>query len=498
MINKKTLEKIVIILILIFGIYLIYSASITPMLGEDEERIVYSKKFINGEIYPENLSESGQTLFFYAITGIPSLFFNNYLEILTLSHIFTAMFTVFLLFIIYFLGKKIENIYFSIVCTLFLLSFPLLFHLSLIAYVDAQIAFFSALIIYSIIRFDKNKTIENLIFLSIFSAISFYFKNSGVLLIFLTFCYLIYEYLKNKNIKFLLIFILITSSILLPHVIMNIIKFNYPNMPLLNYFFKYPIKEISWIKEATSTLSYAIPSIPFFINTFGFIQFILLIFAFILILQERKIEYILMLIFIILFILLFIESYIFGERILETRYLTIIFPQIAIINAYFVYELIKKKRIIEYFIVIIIFILLLFSLLNTFNTIDLTSKSIRYTPDYIAALKWIKENTNTYDKIFTVYAGALKIYGERSSVSIGEEFPELMRGTNSTYDYDVLKKYNVSYILIWSAFVGRDYIIPESNIIGAFTPTFINTMLQDTKHFEKVFENRETIIFKLL
>ena len=95
------------------------------------------------------------------------------------------------------------------------------------------------------------------------------------------------------------------------------------------------------------------------------------------------------------------------------------------------------------------------------------------------------------------------MFADRRNVWSINEFPDIMTTQNSTYIYDTLEKYNVSYILIWRAIVADRYIVPESNLIGAFTYNFVNIVSNDIQnnnqtHFNIACQNQDDLILKLV
>jgi len=498
--NKKYLEMLTISLLIIFGFYYIYLAALTPMLGEDEMRVAYMKTMLSGDIFPKNYGDAGQALFLYSAAAPLSILTAP----LVAGHIISALLGALILLFSYLFGKLVKNIYFSLILILAILSFPLLFHISMIAYQDGAIAFFSLLAIYSFTKWYKNKTLEDLIIFSLFVCISYFIKLSGFLIIFIAFFALAVFSFKEKTYKHLIIFTVIALLLFVPTIIRNIILFNYPFFEGLNYFFKVPEQwQASWVKEIAKLITPEKISLSSFLN-FGTIPLILyfsfLLFLFI---NRKEVEpcFIFSSCVPIVFMLAFVFMSLNGV-VLEDRYFTITFPSLAITTAFIIYKLIEnsvERRFINLGAALAILLIFLIYDFSTFVTIQNTSNSIRYTPEYMKALNWIKANTNQNDLIFAVYGGSAQVYAEREIIQPGviEDFPKLMRESNATFDYEVLKGYNISYILIWTAAVGSDYIIPQSNIWGAFTPTFINTLLSDPEHFEKVFGNKETIIFRL-
>jgi hypothetical protein len=195
----------------------------------------------------------------------------------------------------------------------------------------------------------------------------------------------------------------------------------------------------------------------------------------------------------VLFILLFNIRSLTGLEVGESRYFAVVFPYAALVGSYFLEGLYKKNKML----LPIVALVIVLSLYMSFSVALSTNATQRYPQNYISALQWIDSNTPKDAKIFTAYEGSLKIFGERDNVWAMDEFPELMTTQDSTYIYDTLEKYNASYILIWRGIVAENYIIPESNLIGAFTYNFLNVVSNDTEHFNATYQNQDNIIFKL-
>jgi len=181
----------------------------------------------------------------------------------------------------------------------------------------------------------------------------------------------------------------------------------------------------------------------------------------------------------------------------ESRYLSIVFPQLAIIGGVFlgkVHESIKNRWL-PYFLLAIV---LGVCLNNSFSMALSTSFSQRFSDDYISALTWLKTNTTKDALVFTTYCGSVNYFGQRDCfwASI-PEFPLMMEANNSTYIYDTLKNYNTTHILIWNALIGEDYYYPERNLVGIFNINFYNLVMNDQEHFKIVYQNQNNIIFTL-
>jgi hypothetical protein len=226
-------------------------------------------------------------------------------------------------------------------------------------------------------------------------------------------------------------------------------------------------------------------------DTFGYISLVLVIIGsiYVLLLKEKKLY--LPILLIALFLLAF--NYRGSSQIMDPRHLSIIFPQFAIIGAFLLDKIYERNNKAVFIIIAIV----IFSVYSSVTLALATSSGQRYPQDYIQAMSWIKTNTPNNSKVFTAYTGSLSYYADRSNVWIIDEFPNVMTTQNSTYIYNTLKSYNISYVLVWRGILADKYIIPESNLLGAFTYNFLQVVSNDTKHFNVTYQNQDNIIFKL-
>lgn len=493
------IEKIFILFLIILGIYYIYLATQTAFLGEDEATYFSLGKQFSNLGYPirDNINQPITAPLF--VPSVYALFFTLFGASLSMAKIVSVIFGILTLLFVYLLGRKI-NIYVGIFSVFVLLLIFLFTHFMLIAYVDVPIAFFSVLSVYLISETNSKKSA---ILAGLAIGLSYYVKESGLFISLTLLLYSIYIYVfqKNKN-QFKLYFMTVIISLLFisVNVIRNLVLFNYPYLILINIFFAPPTISSWGLSERIAQLqSPSLVSISDFANTFSWIPLILAIFSLTYVFLEwKKTEYksILFSSFLfILFLLSFLFLYSIGKAIAESRYFIIIFPQLALISGFYLWKLKEHNK----YLLILIIPIILYSLYTTITVAVSTSNSDRFPANYIEALKWIKDNTPKDSLIFTTYGGSVKYFADRNIIwSSIEEFPNIMTTSNSTYIYNSLKKYNVSYILIWRGVLSQDYVIPESNIAGVFTYNFLNTVASDTKQFNVTYQNQDNIILKIV
>lgn len=489
------IEKIFMVFLVIIGILYMFLASQTQMLGEDEALYYGLAGDMSHGSYPAFAP-------YYALPQalspmlslVSSPFFLIFGKSMPIIKAISAFFFLLTLVIVYLIGKKI-NMWLGIFSSLLLFSISLLSHLSMLAYLDAPTAFFSALVFYMMLRM---KNTPDSIVLGIIMGVSFLMKSSCLLFAPILLVYGVYH---RKYLKISIIALIVFAIMLAPFIMRNVMLFNYPFVEGLNVLFPEPYLGPVWLTQSLiKEISPVSLDLQLYIGSFGWLITILAVFGLSYLVSKKEgaaEEHNLLLfsaIFILVILLVFNFSYIAGKYILEQRHLTIIFPQLALLGGYFLWKL---KALNKYMVAVIILILLVSVYIGTSYAVQ-TSTMQRYGDSYKESLYWIKGNTDKNDIVFTTYGGSLYYYAERGYKWMIDEFPQVMETNDSDYIYKTLKdKYNVSYILVWKSLVSSDYIVPKANLIGVYTYNFLNVVMQNEEKFKLVFENNETMIFKL-
>ena len=489
---------IFIVFLVVIGIYYMYLATQTAFLGEDEAAyITLGKQILNLNYAARDFWGNPNTTppfipLFYAV------FFSLFGSSLSIAKIVSTLFGILTLFFVFLLGKKI-NIYVGIFSVFILLLMSLFTHFMLIAYVDVPIAFFSVLSLYLISEI-KNK--KSAVLAGLIIGISYYVKESGlfIALALLLYSFILYLVQRDKNkFKFYILATIISLALISISIVRNVLLFGYPYSILFNIFFPSPTTPTWFSKLGAGVLSPSIAGLNDYAGIFGLIPLFLAIFSIIYIFIDRKnikIDSIFFSTFLfILFLVISILLYAAAKLIADARYFMIILPQLALVEGFYLWKLKDYKK----YLLVIIVPILVFSLYSSVTTAISTSQTQRFPTDYVDALTWIKNNTPKDSLIFTTYGGTTRYFADRNNFwQDVKEFPDVMTTTNSTFIYQTLKKYNISYILIWRGVLAQDYIIPQSNIIGVFTYNFLNTVVNDTQHFNVTYQNQDNIILKLV
>jgi uncharacterized membrane protein len=109
-------------------------------------------------------------------------------------------------------------------------------------------------------------------------------------------------------------------------------------------------------------------------------------------------------------------------------------------------------------------------------------------------------NTPKDALIFTTYSGSVRNYADRSDIWTGvTEFDKIMTTDNATYVHDILRKYNVSYVVIWRDVVAETYYVPHANLAGVFSYQFVQTTTSASANnsFIPVYQNTNNVVLKL-
>jgi 4-amino-4-deoxy-L-arabinose transferase-like glycosyltransferase len=492
-----SVKELFLIFILAIGILFLYFVQSTGFLGEDEATYIsVAKDFIKGRysIFNEFGSQNALPPFYPLLIAMLSF---SGLGILALAKSINVIFGLLTAIIIYLITRKF-NIASSFSSVSLLLAIPFFTHFMFISYVEIPIAFFSALSLY---LFLSLKSVKRSILLGAVLGLSIYVKSSGSFLIISLFFYsfLMFLFKKDKNIfKLITISSIVAVFILTPWVIRNFYLFKYPYVEGLNILFTYPKESLpSWLThEVSKTVS---PSTDF-IQFFGQFSLFFMItgavyYFYVKNTEEKKLLEIVMFISILFLAFYFSRFYMGG---IEPRYLSIIFPQLALIGGIFIGVLNKKLSIKNKYFIVVAIVLIIYGFFLSYQVAWSTSHSERYPANYIQALTWIKQNTPEDSVIFTTYGGSVSMFAERKRFwNMMEEFPTVMTTQNSTYVYQNLKKYNVTHVLIWRGVIAENYIMPGTNILGMFTYNFVNTVLNDTEHFKNIYGNEDNVVLEL-
>lgn len=490
-------KEIFLIAVLILAVTFIYLAQTTGFLGEDEAfYISAAREFAKGQysLINEFGNPNALSPIYPLLISFFSFLSSNFLA---LAKSISIVFGLLTALILYLITRKF-GIFAGFTSVSLLLAMPYFTQFMFLSYLEIPIAFFSILSLYLFLSLDSMK---KAILLGAILGLSVYVKSSGVFLIIAYFLYSLLNFILKKNkelFKLTFISCIIAFLVFVPWIIRNIYLFNFPYVEGLNYLFPAP-KEANpaWLtREITTTIS---PTTDF-IQVFGLFSIFFMITGVVYYFntkqaKEKNVIEISMFMSALFFIFYFVRTYMGG---IEPRYLSIVFPQLALMGGIFLADLNKSIMSKNKYLSIITIILIIYGIFLSYQIALGVSQSSRYPSNYIDALNWIKQNTPKDSVIFTTYGGSVSYYAERKRVwNSLEEFPDIMTTQNSTYIYDTLKKYNVTHILIWKDVIAQNYIMSGSNILGLFTYNFVNVVLNHNESFRIAYGNEDNVVLEL-
>ncbi len=486
--NKK-IELAFLLIITVLGIFDMHLASKTAFLGEDEAGYIYSGEQLAKLILVPTLDPP----FIPLLYSILFLIFGTSLSI---AKMITAIFGFLTLVLVYLIGKKI-NIYVGIFSVAILLLIPIFTSMSLLAYVDVPTAFFSALLTYMAVNIDSKKksiVLGSMIGISYFAKVSTFY----IIMIFAFYSACLYIFKKDKQqFKLALLALGISIIVIMPYIVRNTLIFNYPHFIVIDMLVPTTSYAAGWIGPGSSITS-PLLTLDYFISAFGWIPLVVGIFGSLYIFFDRRqnpksIE--LSALLFLIFLAMFLTLYSLGKVIAEDRYLMIVFPQLALMGGYFLYKLKEKNK----YLMILLVPIVIFAFYSSISIGLATSESVRFPQSYVQALEWVKSNTPKDASVFTTYSGSLRNYADRKDIWTQiVEFDKIMTTDNATYINSILKKYNVSYIVIWSGVVSESYIVPHANLAAVFSYQFVKTTLNANNSFSIVYQNQDNAVLKVL
>jgi len=478
------------ILIVLTSIFLVYSASRSSLLGEDEGFYYkIANKMLKGTYdgYRFDGSPNPNPILPSAICSVAMRILGNNLST---CKMITAIFGAGTIVLVYLSACKLTTRIGGIFAVAVLLSISYFTHFSLLFYTEIPIAFFCALIVYLALNNDKWFIA---ILLGVAMGIAYFTKMTALMF---PPAILLYGILDKRRFKYMFVACLITAIIWGGFIFYNLQRFNYPLFPFVNRIWKHvdptvldPYQTYPWVEEFESQINPpinilgAFGTLPFFVIVLGITYAV----AGIGIDKDfiKKPEIIL---FVMLLFFLFAWFFVIGESV-EERHLSVLFPVFAIFAAIPFADMSKYNSIFMV-VVIVLSCVLLFS---AYKNIQKTSSSVRFPVNYIQSLEWIKDNTEKDSVIFTVYGGSVYTYGRRERTWLYENFSTLMTTSDTKYILDQLKSRDADYILLWAPLIADYYIVPQSNIYGVFTWQFANAVLEDPSNFPVVHSTQETV-----
>jgi len=432
--------------------------------------------------------------------------------------VFIAKITnVFLIFVlscfIYFIIKKMYNKSIAIFTFLFTVTNVNIFSVATWPYADIGFLLFANISLLSIYFFVKTRELKYCFWFSIFTSLSIYFKQTGLLLVPTFFVVLLYYSIKDKiNIKNVIKISFVFSFIILI-LISPILVREYINQGHIGFGLevhssmdKYgPWEEAYSLFQTEDDLPGLLPfhkygiytiiradikNIAIVFQTFLIHQAISVVIIFLALLQlfflrDKDFEFTLPFIIYVIFYLLFL---IFVWHY-ETRYFIIFFPFVCFLASLCIFRNIKQFFSNHLNWIIFISLIILIVVFPFLNYYYFTLKENKYETAILESYDWMKENIQEDAVIMTRNPWELTFHtGIKSIVIPYTDYKETMK---------LVEKYDVSYIdLSFTDEISKS--VHQQNTELIIRQQILELYLgNDTEDFELVYENDLVYIFKI-
>jgi 4-amino-4-deoxy-L-arabinose transferase-like glycosyltransferase len=415
--------------------------------------------------------------------------------------------------ILYLFFRRIDNPKAGLFSATILLMLPGFITYGVMDYVETSMVFLSLCSIFFFYFGLKEKNKKFLILSGIFFGFSALTDITGAFLGILLVLYFVFSRRVSEWKNFIVVFlafILVVS----PWFGRNLLLYNgfcYPFLPgkcepkydiqVETYGFKAKERPVPEIGTGAGIVRYGF--LQYMRFAFGWIAAILLFFGLVYLFRNFRADLdlsLLILIWFLLFLTLTFHQAFFGGRTEDVpRYTLFGFPVVAIVCGLFtekVHKFLKRYSKITGICFLIIFFILTFYF--GFEKFIIMQKVRQFFPGYLEGCEWIRLNTPEDAVITAIYAHQAEYYCERKTQAI-QNLPDtdVIRVFANDTSYEHLKRWGIDYIIIEQFTVSVQYY-------GETTPIKFLGYLENSDHFEKVFDNTNKYgqggvkIFKIL
>lgn len=406
---------------------------------------------------------------------------------------------------VFVLTKRIYNTKTALFASIITVTIPAIVTHAVLNYTDilATLYFLMAtLTLILAMRSDKKKY---WITSGIFSGLAFLTKSTAFILFpIIALCFL-YQLYKNKSIKIFKKYLLwgvIVLIFIIPFFVRGYVHYNYPscNLPIIPflstegcrvYLMPEQQYEFEGVTEQTGTEQsiFRIGVMSYLTFAYGnvwFVVFALLGGLSIFVWRRKTSDLVLVIVLSSLFLILYRDWESRAENI--SRYLLGWAPIIGVVAGnYFnqIYKFIEKYQ--KYVALVVIMIVIYYSYLNISEKLNVMLQVKQFSPSFLEACDWIKENTDKDIRLGSVIWAGAAIYNCQRNIGGG--------GADVTFSNDVgiaiplLKMQEITHIFI------QKFSISYTNqkFSERYPISFIDFLENNPEYFEKVYKNGPSI-----
>jgi len=422
------------------------------------------------------------------------------------AKLITLIITFFLGLLTFALVKRISDEITAFFASLLLISFQSVLTYTVLFYYADLLLFLVTASLLSFLVFVKEENKKFLILSAVFASLALLTNQFALTLYATYFLYFLYEIFYTKNFKttikiylpFFLFLLIIPSGYLLR----NFLMYDTPicfSIPYIGKIFDNSGCKLDLFEENYNFVGQAIPIgteastlsiglMNYFEFAYANTYFTILPFIAGLILLYMKKDKLSLLIFINFLIFVLLLAALGRARAEDVARYTLGFASlIALISSYFYKEVFDFiARYYKYLAYIFVFAILVFSFSVVNARLDTLYKVKVWDPSFFEACKWVKENVLQNESISTIWGHNGAWCSDRN---MAPAFADLLLSYNLTHILKVLEENKIDYLWIQKSSIdalNRGYA-------GNYPSSFIRILVENPKHFIKVYENGQPI-----
>ncbi len=411
--------------------------------------------------------------------------------------------------VVFLFVKKAYSNNAAIAAGVLFLALPSLITYNVLVYSDSILVFLFACFLYGFEKYRRERTLRMLVFTGIVAGLFAMSKITGLLAYPLIVVLFLLEPEKKKYAKSFALMLLIALAIGTSFQVRELLAYGGLCQPLI------PQNSRCYLGAAPANLTYSEKSFSGYVeqvstnvSLFGFgvlnfVDFAYGAFAFFLLIAGLAMMYdrkgqadkMLLWLFFLVSVPLFLLSY--KARVEDmSRYALPAAVLIAVIAGEYFSELCalfrhRLGKYAAYFaIVVLVALFVYFTIPVALAKFGTMNQVKQFSPAYIEAMEWMKDNT-PQDAFFLNLWGTPAIYNaERTSVWHMPEQGDIMLSNDDAIVIPLLERNNITYVVV------TRFSISNEKLLTVYPASFVN-YLASSNHFEKVYENSDTIIYKV-
>lgn len=504
-IKDLTLLAVLLFLGAIFIMELLLTLN-SPIVFGDEGFHTMMAQYIAQEVeYPVWNPLGGTKLTVYGFYRLPLWNFleAGFISILGFNELIIKFLTPFIAFltgiVVFLLVKRIYNKNIAFIAAAIAVTVPSFVTYAVLFYTDTLFTFYFSLFILMFIIALNTGSKKYWIVSGAFGALAFLTKMPGITSYFFIVLAFIYQVVAERKFRSLLkkYFIIMAIMVLIPSTffLRSMYYYKTPECELPLPFFKGTCEidnfkqkyQFSGITQQTGTevSIFSLGLMNYLSFAYGNIWFVVLAFlcGLIIISAKRRRDDLMVLLFTILILIIFYRA---SNRSEDTaRYTLGWVPVIALVGAIWFDEIYNYIKTYYKQLALVVFVIVI--VLGYLNFRDKLSTMVnvkQFSPSFLEACNWVKENTPKDSLLMTVWVNQASYNCQRN---VTGNMADMEISTDLNYTLDVAKENGITHIFIQKFSLSNQYLAESYNL------KFVQLLVSNPNCFKNVFENGPTL-----